>query len=139
MAVIKTLSKLEKEALAIEARAARKVAGRTAVKGGVTSAEHAAMNAEAIAMKKMADAGGHIGPRRAAMTAARRVPMPPPPPRPRTGFNKYAHNASQWAKGHKKIVAGAGAVALAGTAFSNNTGPGSPKGNQNQARGMYGF
>lgn len=61
------------------------------------------------------------------------------PPAPRTGFNKYAHNTSQWAKGHKKLVIGAGAVALAGTAFSNNTGPGSPKGNQNQARGMYGF
>lgn len=63
----------------------------------------------------------------------------PNPPAPRTGFNKYAHNASQWAKGHKKIVAGAGAVALWGTAMSNSSGPGSPKGNQNQARGMYGF
>ena len=46
---------------------------------------------------------------------------------------------TQFLKKNKKLVIGAGAVALAGTAFSNNTGPGSPKGNQNQARGMYGF
>jgi hypothetical protein len=58
---------------------------------------------------------------------------------PRTGWNKHAHDAASWAKGHKKIVAGAGAVAIAGTAISNASGPGSPKGTPVQARGIYGF
>lgn len=72
-----------------------------------------------------------------------RPPMPSPhyfnPPKPKTGYSRYAQQASQWAKGNKKIIAGGGAVALAGTAFSNNTGVGSSKGSPNQARGMYGF
>jgi hypothetical protein len=77
--------------------------------------------------------GPMVGPMVAPATAL------PPLPAPRTGFNKYAHDASKWAKGHKKIVAGAGAVALWGTAMSNSSGSGSPSGTQNQARGVYGF
>lgn len=46
---------------------------------------------------------------------------------------------SQFYKNHKKLVIGGGALAIAGTAFSNNTGVGSSKSTPNQARGMYGF
>ena len=58
---------------------------------------------------------------------------------PRSPFDQKAHQVSNWVKGHKKLVYGAGGLAIAGTAISNSTGPGSPKGSGAQARGMYGF
>lgn len=131
------LNAAERAALKIEARGAEKVAARAAIKGGMSSVEHKALNIESAAMRKMATRGA--GPRRSALTEANRLRRLPPPPKARTGYSKYAHQASQWAKGHKKMVVGAGGLALAGTAFSNNTGVGSSKGTPNQARGMYGF
>ena len=46
---------------------------------------------------------------------------------------------SQFYRKNKKMILGAGALGMAGTAFSNNTGVGSSRGTPNQARGMYGF
>jgi len=77
--------------------------------------------------------GATIGP------TSRFIPGNPKPPKVRTGWDKRAHDAANWVKGHKKLVAGAGGLAIAGTAISNSTGPGSPKGSGAQARGMYGF
>jgi hypothetical protein len=132
------LSAAEKAALKIEAEAAEKVAAKAAIKGGYTRAEHRILNEEAARLRKMG-ARKTTAPGRAARSEARRLRALPPPPKVRTGWNKRAYDASQWVKGHKKIVAGAGAVAIAGTAISNASGPGSPKGTPVQARGIYGF